>query len=213
MVRDMLFATLDTTHRKLPLPNGKPAVLSDTVGFIADLPTNLVTAFRATLEEVKEADLILHVRDMADPMSEAHKQDVLDILNMLEAGPEHGQDLMEVWNKADLLSPDDLVQIKDRAETSRDHFDIESACLISCITGLGIENLRVEIEKALTLKDDIVSVAIPPKDYKIRAWLHSHGQVLEELTEDDGMCVMQVQLSDADAGKLRARHPEIITVS
>ena len=104
----MLFATLDTTHRILPLPSGRQAVLSDTVGFISDLPTDLVTAFRATLEEVKEADLILHVRDISDPMSEQHAKDVMDVLDMLEAGTAHGQTILEVWNKIDQLGEDEL---------------------------------------------------------------------------------------------------------
>jgi len=121
-VKDMLFATLDTTHRILPLPSGRQAVLSDTVGFISDLPTDLVTAFRATLEEVKEADLIVHVRDISDPMSEQHAQDVTDVLDMLDAGAGHGQMVLEVWNKIDQLDDDALEVV-----TARCHASLEGA--------------------------------------------------------------------------------------
>lgn len=100
---DMLFATLDTTHRFLKLPNGQRAVLSDTVGFISDLPTDLVNAFRATLEEVREADVLIHVGDMSDPLLNTRRKNVMDILKFLRAGPEFGQSLIEVWNKIDLL--------------------------------------------------------------------------------------------------------------
>ena len=105
VAKDMLFATLDTTHRVLLLPSGQTAVLSDTVGFISDLPTDLITAFRATLEEVKEADLILHVRDIADPLSERRKNEVLKVLDLINAGPRHGQSIIEVWNKVDKIDP------------------------------------------------------------------------------------------------------------
>lgn len=211
--QDMLFATLDTTHRILPLPNGKPAVLSDTVGFIADLPTDLITAFRATLEEVKEADVLLHVRDMSDPLSEDHKQNVLDVLDMIEAGPEHDQVTIEVWNKIDLLNSTDREILFESAKTLSSEDDIETVFPISCMNQDGIETLREGIEAALSVKDDIVSVSISPKDYGIRAWLHQNGQVLAEETEDNGLCHMQVQLSDADAGKFRSRYPQVLSAN
>lgn len=210
LAKDMLFATLDTTHRILPLPNGKPAVLSDTVGFIADLPTDLITAFRATLEEVKEADVLLHVRDVSDPLAERRKEDVLEVLDLIEAGPEHGQDLIEVWNKADLLSTEEALSLTERATASQDMEKETSAYIISCQTGAGIDVLRRGIERALTAYDDIVEVAIPPKNYDVRAWLHRKGQVLSEQTEDNGTCVLTVQLSDADAGKFKARHSHLL---
>ncbi|MGJ8564132.1 MAG: GTPase HflX [Alphaproteobacteria bacterium] len=209
LAKDMLFATLDTTHRILPLPNGKPAVLSDTVGFIADLPTDLITAFRATLEEVAEADLLVHVRDISDPLSIARKQNVLDVLSQLEAGTENGQEMIEVWNKADLLDPDEFAKLQERAKASQESETAMSAYIISCQTGTGIEVLQNGIEGALTEKDDVVSVTIAPKDYKIRAWLHEKGHVLSEETLDNGYCEMDVQLSDADAGKLKGRYPQV----
>ncbi len=213
LAKDMLFATLDTTHRILALPNGKPAVLSDTVGFIADLPTDLISAFRATLEEVKESDILLHVRDISDPLTDQRRDDVLNVLDQIQAGPEHGQVIIEVWNKVDRLSGESRAAVEMRAATSLESDKEPDAHLISCETGEGIEALREAIEAALTAKDDIIKVAIPPKDFKVRAWLHEHGLVIAEDTLEDGICHMQVQLSDVDIGKFRAKHPELEKVS
>ena len=210
LAKDMLFATLDTTHRILPLPDGKPAVLSDTVGFIADLPTDLITAFRATLEEVKEADLLLHVRDISDPLTDRRRDNVLDVLDQIEAGPEHGQDMVEVWNKADLLGGEARDALVERAKAMQASDSDMSAFIISCLSGEGIETLRSGVEGVLTAKDEVIAVRIPPKDYHIRAWLHEKGHVLSETTEDTGDCSMQVQLSDADAGKFKSRHREVV---
>lgn len=213
LAKDMLFATLDTTHRILPLPDGKPAILSDTVGFIADLPTDLISAFRATLEEVAEADLLVHVRDISDPLSEQRCENVLDVLAQINAGPEHGQDMIEVWNKADLLEKSTFDTLLERVVARHEIESEPAAYIISCVSGKGIERLRGGIETALTQKDETVSVLIGPADYKIRAWLHEKGHVVSESTRDTGACDMQVQLSDADAGKLKARHPDIIVTA
>jgi len=210
LAKDMLFATLDTTHRVLVLPNGKPAVLSDTVGFISDLPTDLITSFRATLEEVKDADLLLHVRDISDPLTERRKEDVFNVLKTIEAGEEYNQPMLEVWNKADLLSADTITTLKQAAKASQQN-DIQSAAyVVSCLDGKGIDELLLGIEAALTAYDEVVSVAIPPKSYDVRAWLHRHGDVINEDTLSSGVCNMDVRLTDADAGKLRARHPEFL---
>jgi len=208
-VKDMLFATLDTTHRVLELPSGQKAVLSDTVGFISDLPTDLVDAFRATLEEVKEADLLIHVRDISDPLSEARKQNVLDILASIEAGPKFDQDLIEVWNKTDLL-PDDDAHDSLRAGRSADNeLGQCAAYALSCITGKGLEELREGIEAHLSANDHIVNVTIGPKDFAVRAWLFEHGDVIEETITDKGEYAMEVRLSQIDLGILRARHQQI----
>ncbi len=209
LAKDMLFATLDTTHRILPLPDGKPAVLSDTVGFIADLPTDLITAFRATLEEVAEADVLLHVRDISDPLTERRRNNVLDVLKQIQAGPENGQDLIEVWNKSDLLDENEVQTIVEKAAAMQRSESEPSAYIISCQTKTGIEELRKGIELLLTDKDDVVNVTIGPAEYGIRAWLHEKGHVLDEVTLDNGQCKMSVQLSESDAGKVKARHPEI----
>lgn len=210
LAKDMLFATLDTTHRVLELPKGKSAILSDTVGFISDLPTDLISAFRATLEEVKEADLLLHVRDVTDPLSEERKDSVLDVLDQIGAGPEHGQDMIEIWNKADLLSNDAYEASILKAQSSLIHEGETSAYIVSGLTGMGLDELLAGIESDLSSKDEIINVEIMPGDYKIRAWLHENGQVIEEETDDTGKCLMQVILSEVDIGKFTSRHPEVI---
>ena len=217
MAKDMLFATLDTTHRIFPLPGGKPVILSDTVGFISDLPTDLITAFRATLEEVKQADLLVHVRNMADPMTETHREDVLKVLDMLEAGPAHGQDLIEVWNKTDLLDRENYESLTERAHIQRKlarefkHGGVktEHAYMTSCLDGRGLDALRDGIETVLSVSDNIIRVKIVPKDFEVRAWLHQRGNVIDETTHKDGACAMEVRLTPEDLGKLRAHYPQI----
>jgi len=201
--KDMLFATLDTTHRILPLPSGQQAVMSDTVGFISDLPTDLVDAFRATLEEVKEADLLIHVRDISDPLTEQHKQDVLQILDTLEAGPNHEQPTIEVWNKIDLLADSARAEMIDNADTKQNSFPI------SCTKNIGLDELLHGIEAELSKFDQIVDVTITPKDMHIRAWLHQHGNVLSEKIQEQGNCKMQVRLTTVDQGKLQTHHPQV----
>jgi len=209
-VKDMLFATLDTTHRILPLPSGRQAVLSDTVGFISDLPTDLITAFRATLEEVKEADLILHVRDMADPMSDAHSQDVNDVLQMLEAGEDHGQTVMEVWNKIDQLNEDDKAVVQARSDASLESGEQISCAAISAVTGKGIETLMSVIEEKLSRKDQVLTVLLPPTKYDVRAWLHQNGHIISEDMRKNGDCELKVQLTDVNSGRFLTRHAEFI---
>ncbi len=209
-VKDMLFATLDTTHRILPLPSGRQAVLSDTVGFISDLPTDLITAFRATLEEVKEADLILHVRDMSDPMSDAHSQDVNDVLQMLEAGEGHGQTVMEVWNKIDQLNDVDKAALQARSEASLESEDQISCVTISAVTGEGLEVLMNHVEQKLSRKDHILTVLLPPSKYDIRAWLHQNGHIISEDMNEIGECEIKVQLTDVNSGRFITRHADYI---
>ncbi len=206
LAKDMLFATLDTTHRILPLPSGKNALLSDTVGFISDLPTDLVTSFRATLEEVKEADLILHVRDVSDPLSKRRNKDVLDILSSIEAGPDHGQPMLDVLNKSDQLGIDEAAMMGERALAWRDTDHQRDAYLISAASGQGLDELRRGIEETLGASDEIVDFDIPPKDYAVRAWLHQHGEVIEEVTSDKGNCQITVRLPEIEAGIARSRH-------
>jgi GTP-binding protein HflX len=210
LAKDMLFATLDTTHRVLPLPSGQTAVLSDTVGFISDLPTSLITAFRATLEEVKEADLLIHVRDMSDPLSERRRDEVMEVLDQIQAGPEHSQAIIEVWNKTDLLSEEQARHLSERAGASRTHIDMIDAFEVSCMSGEGIEALENGIEEMLTRNDHILDVLVTPKNFSARAWLHENGQVLREEAGEGGSVEMQVRLSESDSGKFLARHKELI---
>jgi len=206
MAKDMLFATLDTTHRIMPLPSGKPAVLSDTVGFISDLPTDLISAFRATLEEVKEADLILHVRDIADPLSEQRKDDVMDVLNRIEAGPDNGQSLLEVWNKIDLLSVDQVDVLSERMDAQNMLNGDAPVAMISCLSGVGMEPLLQQIEAVLSASDVTHDFVVPPSNYGQRAWLYEHGQILEEFMSDSGEYKITAQLSDVDWGRYRAKY-------
>ena len=207
--KDMLFATLDTTHRVLPLPSGQKAVLSDTVGFITDLPTDLVDAFRATLEEVSEADLLVHVRDISDPLTEKRKQDVLGVLETINAGPKFDQPIIEVWNKTDLLKPDAIKDIEERRETLNAKGDYHRYFMASCATKTGLDELSIGIEAALSRSDEVVDVVIKPKDFHVRAWLHEHGDVLDERIDDQGVYGMRVRLPKIDAGILRSRHKQI----
>ena len=173
MAKDMLFATLDTTHRVLPLPSGQSAILSDTVGFISDLPTDLITAFRATLEEVKDADVLLHVRDISDPLTERRRDEVLDVLEQIEAGPEHGQEVIEVWNKADLVMGAERAALNERAAATLDFEDMMNAYLVSCLSGEGLSDLLHGVEAALSVNDHTLTVTIDPANFSARAWLLS----------------------------------------
>jgi GTP-binding protein HflX len=210
MAKDMLFATLDTTHRVLPLPSGQSAILSDTVGFISDLPTDLITAFRATLEEVKDADVLLHVRDISDPLTERRRDEVLEVLDQIDAGPEHGQEIIEVWNKADLVMGDERAALNERAAATLDFEDMMNAYLVSCLSGEGLSDLLHGVEAALSVDDQTLTVTIDPANFSARAWLHSHGNVLLEDMRKSGNVDMRVRLSESDAGKFRSNFPALI---
>jgi GTP-binding protein HflX len=210
-VKDMLFATLDTTHRVLPLPSGQKAVLSDTVGFITDLPTDLVDAFRATLEEVCEADLLVHVRDISDPLTEMRKQDVLGVLESINAGPKFDQPIIEVWNKVDLVTADELQDIVEKRDNLNKKGEYDRYFATSCAKKTGIDVLSAGIESALSRFDETVDVTISPKDFHVRAWLHEHGDVLNENINDQGVYAMKVRLPSIDVGRLRSRHQQIFT--
>lgn len=208
--QDMLFATLDTTHRILPLPSGQSAIISDTVGFISDLPTQLITSFRATLEETLEADVLLHVRDISDPLTSRRREEVMDVLNQIGAGPDHGQALIEVWNKADLLPASERENIESLAERARTEASLTDAFVVSCLSGAGIGDLLEGVEEALTRSDEILDVTITPDVFSARAWLHENGHVINEAPGDAGAVAMTVRLTESDAGKFRARFSELM---
>ncbi|MBW8755361.1 MAG: GTPase HflX [Sphingomonadales bacterium] len=207
MAEDLLFATLDPTMRAIRLPGLDKAILSDTVGFISDLPTQLVAAFRATLEEVTGADLILHVRDIANPDSEAQKRQVLTVLAELGLVDERGDDdaprvpVMEVWNKWDLLSP-------ERADELREimaHQGDEVVVPVSAATGEGCDALLAAISRLLTSDAQIYSFLLPAGDGQKRAWLHAHGEILSEENtgegEHDPLLRVKVRLSPREMGR------------
>ncbi|WP_294928031.1 GTPase HflX [uncultured Paracoccus sp.] len=183
LAKDQLFATLDPTMRRLRLPSGRQVILSDTVGFISDLPHQLVAAFRATLEEVLEADLILHVRDISHPETEEQAGDVGEILESL--GVEEDVPLIEVWNKIDALGPE------TRAALRRTDARTEGVQAVSALTGEGLDDLLLSIESALAvaLDDPLAdaSVTLDLHDGRRRAWLHQQGVVTGERITDEGV--------------------------
>ncbi len=178
LAKDMLFATLDPTMRGVELPSGKKVILSDTVGFISDLPTQLVAAFRATLEEVLEADLILHVRDIAHPETEEQAADVGDILESL--GVDEGVPVFEVWNKIDLLAPPlrEALEVQDARKPG--------VHAVSALTGEGLAGLLDAIGGALDEERSETVLTLPFSAGKARAWLHDQGVVQSEEQGDDG---------------------------
>ncbi|HEV7995643.1 MAG TPA: GTPase HflX [Stellaceae bacterium] len=203
---DMLFATLDPTMRRLELPSGRTAILSDTVGFISELPTHLVAAFRATLEEVTEADIIIHVRDAHHPDSEAQAQDVLAVLGDLgladPALADSGLDgaaedpLIEAMNKIDLLDPAQRASLENHALRN------SQTVALSAATGEGCEALLALLDRRLQSEIHRVRLDIPLSDGKTLAWIYRHGEVLGR--RDDGEAAhLSVRLSDADLARLR----------
>jgi GTP-binding protein HflX len=178
MAKDMLFATLDPTMRSVHLSNGTDIILSDTVGFISDLPTELVASFRATLEEVLAADLICHVRDIAHPQSDEQAEDVRKILETLGVG--EGVPVIEVWNKSDLLDPDARDSLAEVA-ARRDEVQV-----ISSIDGSGIEALVEAISERIKPAVSRERVFLGWKDAKRRAWLFEKSLVLEERSDNSG---------------------------
>ncbi|MCB9993821.1 MAG: GTPase HflX [Hyphomicrobiaceae bacterium] len=172
VVKDMLFATLDTTVRKLKLPHGREVVLSDTVGFIADLPTELVAAFRATLEEVSGADLILHVRDLSNPDHATQAQDVVEVLAAIGVNPEQTP-IIEVWNKIDSPAAAALL------ENARTTAGATSAARISAATGEGIHDLLVTVEDRLAQDARTFDLTLPHGTGDDLAWLYAHCEVLQ----------------------------------
>ena len=204
MAEDLLFATLDPTMRAIRLDGVEKAILSDTVGFVSDLPTELVAAFRATLEEVLSADLIIHVRDMAHPDAQTQADSVEAILTDLglEIDPElAGQGLavsmIEAWNKVDLLDDDARELLTETAPRDR------KICPISALTGEGVAELLREASLALVAGHRIYAVDLAQDDGQRLAWLHAHGEVLASHVADERLA-LSVRLSDKDWGRFQA---------
>ena len=181
---NLLFATLDPTMRDIKLAGFDKVILSDTVGFVSDLPTELIAAFRATLEEVREADLLIHVRNMAHPDREAQREDVEDVLKSLGLGEEGSPPRIEAWNKIDLLDSDERGRLI--AEAARR----DDVVPISAITGDGLEALRVCMAEKLRSGEQVHQIRLSATDGSKIAWLHSRGEVLEQKLDHD-----QVELS------------------
>ena len=215
MAEDMLFATLDPTMREIRLPGIDKAILSDTVGFVSDLPTELVAAFRATLEEVTTADLIVHVRDIAHPDSEAQYDDVRAILDSLGAngsqdargtrGDEEGDasdaiPQIEIWNKIDMVDTDRRAQIEEMAARRSD------VAVISAVTGEGVEAARALMASQLTARHRIERIFLTYADGEAMAWLHARGEVLSDEIDGEGH-VLTVRLDPADRARFERLWP------
>jgi GTP-binding protein HflX len=201
VAEDMLFATLDPTLRSLKLPDGRPAILSDTVGFISDLPHELVEAFRATLEEVREADVVLHVRDIASAESDAQAGDVRAVLSRLGVDMEERR-ILEVWNKFD-LTPDDQREGL-RGDARRTH---PPAILVSAVTGEGCPELLQAIA-GLVDEAPPVEVLLADGDGAALAWLYRSGRVLERQEFKEGGVRLEVSLSAQALGQFEQLYPK-----
>ncbi len=200
LAKSMLFATLDPTLRQLPLPNGRSVILSDTVGFISDLPHELVEAFRATLDEVREADVILHVRDIATRDSEAQSQDVSAVLEEIGIKRDEGRRILEVWNKADLLTADQREDLEERAARER-------AVTISSLTGEGAPALIDRI--AALIDDDPERIfQLTADDGEALAWLYRHGRVTDR-HDIDGALSITARLDSQALGRFEQMRPDL----
>ena len=198
MAEDLLFATLDPTMRDIRLPGFDKAILSDTVGFISQLPTQLVAAFRATLEEVISADLIVHVRDVSHPDSDAQRDDVEQVLTEIGALREGGAPMIEAWNKIDLLAPEDRIRIEAEAKRR------EEVVTLSALNGEGVDSLLTCAAELLRKGATVRAITLAAGDGESIAWLHAHGEVVE--IEQEGLETrLQVRLSDTDFARFRAR--------
>lgn len=204
LAKDMLFATLDPTARAVRLKAGLDVILSDTVGFISDLPTMLIAAFRATLEDVVQADVILHVRDMSHDDADAQGEDVTTILGSLGVNAADHRRLIEVWNKADLLEPGQRERLGNIASGRAAG---ERPVIVSAITGEGLDQLLAAIESRLTAGKVVLEVHVEAADGAGLSWLHANGEVLKRFTADDGAIDATVRVTTAAAARLRRRFP------
>jgi len=202
MAKNLLFATLDPTMRSIKLPSGRDCVLSDTVGFVSDLPTHLVAAFRATLEEVIEADLIVHVRDIAHPDSERQRADVEEVLMALGAIEEGGgTPMIEALNKTDALAPEQLAILQARAATGRER---ATQFPVSALTGESVDALLEAVEAHLNREAAAREISVPLSDGATLAWLYRHGDVRSR--HDEGETArLTVALDAAAAAQFERR--------
>jgi GTP-binding protein HflX len=197
---NLLFATLDPTMRDIRLPGFDKVILSDTVGFVSDLPTELIAAFRATLEEVREADLLIHVRNMAHPDHEAQGEDVEDVLKSLGLAEEGAPPRIEAWNKIDLLSKEDRSRLIEEAKRRDD------VAAISAVTGEGLDHLRERMAECLRKGEQVHQIRLPASAGGKIAWLHARGEVLEQSLDHDQVRLL-VRLSPDNWARFQAMEP------
>lgn len=196
MAEDLLFATLDPTMRNVDMPNGRKAIFSDTVGFISDLPTHLVASFRATLEEVTEADIILHIRDISHPETEAQKLDVEHILKSLGVLDNENQNFYEVWNKTDLLDDEQREIIENTAARH------DNVAMVSALNGKGCEELLLQLEEVLAKGKETFTLKFDHADGADIALFYQYGEVLER-NDTEKYTEITVRLDQAAVGQLR----------
>ncbi len=213
MAEDLLFATLDPTMRAIDLPSGVRAILSDTVGFISDLPTQLVAAFRATLEEVLEADVIVHVRDIAHPDSDAQRADVVKVLGELGIEDDDARPVIEALNKIDLLDEDERLDAEAVARLSEIRrigtLAAPVGAAISAVTGDGVERLLALIEAALTAEHETVTLRLPSPFGAARAWLHERADILDEAASGEDL-IITARMSKKTEGQFLKLHPQAV---
>ena len=199
LAKDLLFATLDPTMRNITLPSGRKVIVSDTVGFISELPTTLVASFRATLEEVLAADVILHVRDISHAETQAQAHDVEKVLGDLGLTDENRSHMIEVWNKADLLDADHRAGMLAKAERQDD------VALISSLNGEGIDHFLDLVEKKLAKTSTLYELTLEPSDGKGLAWAHQRGEVIDRRVYEDGRTKLTLRLDADAAGQAAAK--------
>jgi len=199
---DMLFATLDPTLRSVDLPDGLRVIISDTVGFIADLPTSLVAAFRATLEEVIEADLILHVRDISCEDTEAQSLDVEEVLAQLGITLQDGATRIEIWNKIDQLDGEMRAHMHNLAARRPAE---RRPVLVSALSGEGLVSVMAEIQVRLAARRATFDLVLAGSDGAGLSWLYRHAEVLATALRDDGCLVVTVRVDPANTKKVRSK--------
>jgi GTP-binding protein HflX len=194
---NLLFATLDPTMRDIRLPGFDKVILSDTVGFVSDLPTELIAAFRATLEEVRSADLLVHVRDVSHPDREAQREDVQDVLGALGLSEEGAPPQLEAWNKVDLLSNEERERLLGEAARRED------VVPISALGGFGLDQLRERMAQGLRSGEQVHEIRLPASDGGKIAWLHARGEVLDQALDHDEVR-LSVRLSPDNWARFQA---------
>lgn len=193
--KDLLFATLDPTLRKIDLPGGQTVILSDTVGFISDLPTELVAAFRATLEEVLEADLVIHVRDITHTDTEAQKQDVFGVLKRLGVDLDNKASYLEILNKIDLLNEGEEALIRNGSDREKEKIPM------SAVTGEGVDAFLEAVEEKLTHNQKALNIRVPSDDGASLSWIYRHGTVLDR-SEEETSIILAVKFSPENLGRV-----------
>ncbi|MDI6026055.1 GTPase HflX [Corticibacterium sp. UT-5YL-CI-8] len=200
LAENMLFATLDPTLRRVRLPHGTPIILSDTVGFISDLPTHLVAAFRATLEEVVEADLVLHLRDISDPDTAAQAEDVERILSDLGVDATDAEHVIEVWNKIDLLDDGNRERLLDEAGSAK-----HAPVAVSAVTGEGLPALTALIEQRVSGELETIELSLSPDQLGQLDWLYRNGEVISRVDNEDGSVSLSLMATKSAREEIEAK--------